>query len=97
MRQTQKAPPSDSAQGSVNSTAAGSLSPCIRCGGLMVVEVCIELASNLGEAECYARRCVQCGDVIDSVIARHRRLAQASSSAGPPAIGTLSPTTLVAA
>lgn len=47
-------------------------STCTRCGGLMVNEVCIDLLNSSSELECDTRRCVQCGDIIDSVILRNR-------------------------
>lgn len=77
MGQIQQARSSEIGQRHVNARAAGSQSPCTRCGGLMVTEVCIDLWSSVGEPACNARRCVQCGDVIDSIIVRNRQLAQA--------------------
>ena len=46
--------------------------PCTRCGGLMVQEICPDLFNSTSEVECAARRCVQCGDIIDSVILQNR-------------------------
>ena len=37
---------------------------CLRCGGLMVIEPCFDFPAS---------RCVQCGEVIDTVILRNRR------------------------
>lgn len=37
---------------------------CLRCGGLMVMEQLLDLQ---------ARRCVQCGEVVDPVILRNRQ------------------------
>jgi len=54
------------------------LASCTRCGGLMVNELSIDLWSCTSELECGARRCVQCGDVIDAVILRNRTLHQQS-------------------
>lgn len=48
--------------------------PCTRCGGLMVQEICLDLFNSTSEVECAARRCVQCGDIIDSTILRNRYL-----------------------
>lgn len=45
---------------------------CTRCGGLMVREICLDLFNSTTEAECAARRCVQCGDIIDTTILRNR-------------------------
>lgn len=48
--------------------------PCIRCGGLMVQEICLDLFNSTTEVECAARRCVQCGDIIDATILRNRSI-----------------------
>jgi hypothetical protein len=47
---------------------------CARCGGLMVQEICLDLFNSTSEVECAARRCVQCGDIIDATILRNRYL-----------------------
>lgn len=60
-------------------------STCVRCSGLMVAEFCMDLLNSSGELDCPVVRCVQCGDVVDPVIQRNRRLyehRQASSSLG---------------
>lgn len=49
---------------------------CTRCGGLLVNELSIDLWSCTNELEHGARRCVQCGDVLDPVISRNRRIRQ---------------------
>lgn len=55
---------------------------CLRCGGLLVLD------GSLGLFNCTANRCVQCGDVVDAVILRHRRLTHDSGSVRPqPAWG----------
>lgn len=46
---------------------------CLRCGGLLVTEYCIDLLNGTG-LDCPASRCVQCGDVVDPVILRNRRM-----------------------
>ncbi|MDC8447431.1 MAG: hypothetical protein LV473_03640 [Nitrospira sp.] len=43
---------------------------CRRCGGLMVPEVFPEL--DLRWSEVSAERCVQCGEIVDSVILKNR-------------------------
>lgn len=53
---------------------------CSRCGGLMVSDVCLDLMNSTSELECTARRCVQCGDIIDAVILRNRSLHQQSET-----------------
>ena len=40
-----------------------SATRCSRCGGLMVMEQCFDLL---------ARRCVQCGEIVDPVILQNR-------------------------
>jgi hypothetical protein len=53
----------------------GSMS-CLRCGGLMVFEVFTDLLESAKALECAPKRCVQCGDVVDSVILRNRLMPQ---------------------
>lgn len=53
-------------------------STCSRCGGLMVSDFCMDLLNSTGELEFAAKRCVQCGEVVDPVIQRNRRLRQES-------------------
>jgi hypothetical protein len=40
----------------------------------MVAEQCFDLTGDAGQLDCLARRCVQCGEVIDPVILQNRRL-----------------------
>ena len=51
-------------------------SSCSRCGGLMVIEQGFDLVNGGSHLDSRARRCVQCGEFIDSVILqnRHRSL-----------------------
>ena len=56
-----------------------STAQCVRCGGLMVTEQCFDLLSDSGYLDFLARRCVQCGELIDPVILQHRRLRLLSS------------------
>lgn len=51
---------------------------CLRCGGLMVNEVFTDLLNSTRELECVPRRCVQCGDGVDSVILRNGYIPQES-------------------
>jgi len=51
-------------------------SMCTRCGGLMVQDFCLDVLGSIGEAECAAKRCVQCGEVVDLVILRNRGTRQ---------------------
>lgn len=50
---------------------------CSRCGGLLVRDRCYDL-SNSGIFKIAIKRCVQCGDVIDPMILKHRWQAQLS-------------------
>ncbi len=43
---------------------------CRRCGGLMVMEPCMDFWDDTTHV--MARRCVQCGDLIDPVILQNR-------------------------
>ena len=47
---------------------------CSRCGGLMVVEQCFDFLDDSGHLSFFARRCVQCGELVDPVILQNRRL-----------------------
>ena len=49
-------------------------SRCLRCSGLMVPEQGFDLFSDNGHLDFSARRCVQCGELVDPVILRNRRL-----------------------
>jgi uncharacterized Zn finger protein len=44
----------------------------------MVSDFCMDVLGNIGEAESAAKRCVQCGEVVDSVILLNRQLRQDS-------------------
>lgn len=63
-------------QSQLDPFAALLRSVCLRCGGLMVNEVCIDLMNSSSELECPTKRCVQCGDILDPVILRNRRIRQ---------------------
>ena len=54
------------------SSAVQHKSTCPRCRGLMVQDFCLDVLGNMGESEFAAKRCVQCGEVIDPVILRNR-------------------------
>jgi hypothetical protein len=51
---------------------------CQRCGGFMVNDVSIDLMNSTSELDCRTKRCVQCGDILDPVILRNRRIRQES-------------------
>ena len=65
------------------SPAAQHHSMCTRCGGLMVQDFCLDVLGNIGEAECAAKRCVQCGEVVDPVILRNRGTRHEAMKAPP--------------
>ena len=45
---------------------------CVRCGGLMVTEFCLDLLDDTGKLSFLARRCVLCGDLVDPIILKNR-------------------------
>ena len=47
---------------------------CLRCGGLLVTEWCFDLLDDSGHLDIPVQRCVQCGERVDPVILRNRRL-----------------------
>lgn len=51
-----------------------STARCSRCGGLMVAEWCFDLLDDTGHLNFLAWRCIQCGDLVDPVILKNRRL-----------------------
>ena len=58
------------------SSAIMNESTCDRCGGLMVTDFCMDLLFCIGETEFAAKRCVQCGEIVDPVILSNRQLRQ---------------------
>ena len=46
---------------------------CRRCGGLMVHDDCLDVASDTGEVRIAVLRCFACGELIDHTILRNRR------------------------
>jgi len=65
------------------SSAVPHESTCTRCGGLMVDDFCMDVLGNIGEAELAAKRCVQCGEVVDPVILRNRGARQEAMMVPP--------------
>lgn len=45
---------------------------CGRCSGYMEQEMCMDLESDSGYSICWVLRCLQCGDMVDETILRHR-------------------------
>lgn len=48
---------------------------CRRCSGYMAYDMCIDLESDSGQSIFWVLRCLQCGDMVDEVILRHRSLS----------------------
>lgn len=46
---------------------------CGRCGGLLLHELCTDLLDDTGRMDFPAWRCVQCGNLVDSVILLNRQ------------------------
>ena len=65
------------------SSEASHKSTCARCGGLMVTDFYMVLLSGIGETEFAAQRCVQCGEIVDPIILRNRRIKQEPVAAQP--------------
>ena len=51
---------------------------CTRCGWLMVSAFFTEIPRTTAADEISAKRCVQCGEVLDPVIQRNREIQQGS-------------------
>ena len=47
---------------------------CSRCDGFLVIVQDFDLLDNNGRQDFVARRCVQCGELVDPVILRNRQL-----------------------
>jgi hypothetical protein len=67
------------------SSAGHHESTCARCCGFMVNDSYLDLLNNVGESKFSAKRCVQCGEVVDPVILRNRGARQEPMTA-PPAV-----------
>jgi hypothetical protein len=65
------------------SSAAPHDSMCTRCGGFMVNDSYLDLLNTVGESKFAAKRCVQCGEVVDPVILRNRGARQEPVIAQP--------------
>ena len=55
-----------------NSGAFQNIQTCTRCGGLLIREGLFDLYDDTGHMRRWAWRCVQCGDIVDSLILKHR-------------------------
>ena len=63
-------------QSQKTSYAVQDKSRCARCGGLMVHDFCLDVLTSIGESKFVAKRCVQCGEVVDPVILSNRGIRQ---------------------
>lgn len=66
---------------------------CPRCRGLMLRDESLDLADETGQYRFPAWRCVICGEVLDPLIAEHRRspLEPMSIEPGSPTRSTIYP------
>lgn len=53
---------------------------CMRCGGLVVKDWSLDILNDTYYCACLFR-CVNCGDIIDNIIARHKTLSLAEKEA----------------
>ena len=52
--------------------ASHNIQACTRCGGLLIREGLSDLFEDTGHMRRWAWRCVQCGDIVDSLILKRR-------------------------
>ncbi len=50
-----------------------NMQACTRCSGLLIREGLFDLFEDTGHMRRWAWRCVQCGDIVDSLILKHRK------------------------
>ena len=56
---------------------------CTRCGGLMVFEEFEDFVLGSDGDGFWGRRCINCGAIVDPVIAAHRCLTSQAAAAHP--------------
>ncbi len=56
---------------------------CLRCDGLMVFELFEDFEGLSSDYEFTGWRCINCGAIIDPVIAAHRRLTSQAAASNP--------------
>ena len=56
---------------------------CTRYGGLMVYEEFEDFALESGGDGFWGQRCINCGAIVDLVIAAHRRLTSQAAASSP--------------
>ena len=54
------------------SDAYQNMHTCNRCGGLLIREGLFDLFDDTGQMRRWARRCVQCGNIVDPLILKRR-------------------------
>ena len=59
---------------------------CTRCGGLMVFEEFEDFVLRSGGDGFWGQRCINCGAIVDPVIARHRCLTSQPAASTPALI-----------
>ena len=52
---------------------AKTIDACHRCGGLMMRDHCLDVASDTGEVFVTVLRCCACGELIDPTIIKNRK------------------------
>ena len=81
VREVESTPP----QGSLTHPALRAVA-CWRCGGMLVEDHCMDMDLGQMERGHWARRCIQCGDMIDEIILRNRSASrQTLQEIGPTA------------
>lgn len=50
-----------------------NIQACTRCAGLLIREGLFDLFEDTGNMRRWAWRCVQCGDIVDSLILKRRK------------------------
>ncbi len=51
---------------------------CGRCRGCMIREQFMDLQDDTGQVNFFAWRCLNCGEVLDGVVEKHRTVRQAA-------------------
>lgn len=49
-----------------------TLNSCSRCGGMLILTFCISPDQGNWDFEIPVRKCLQCGDIVDPTILKHR-------------------------
>ncbi len=57
-------------------TKMGHPQSCRRCGGFFILDCLFDFFDAAGKMWCTAFRCVQCGNIVDSLILKHQATEQ---------------------